>query len=97
MTASTASAKAMSVAIGTAQPCRLPPPSAATVTYSPAGTIIPDTAATTGSAAVAGVRSSPTTSSRFSSIPATRKKTVSSPSEAQCPTDRSSPRAGTPK
>lgn len=43
----------------------------------------PHTAATTGSAAAAGLRSRPTTSSRLSSIPATRKKqgeeTVGSP------------------
>lgn len=58
---------------------------------------MPQAAAMTGRAAVAGVRSEPTISSRFSSIPATRKKTVSRPSEVQWPTDRSSPSAGIPK
>lgn len=91
--ARTASANAMSVAIGTAQPDREPPPAEATATYRAAGTAIPHTAATTGSAAAAGVRSSPATSSRFSSMPATRKNTVSSPSAAQCPTERSRPSA----
>lgn len=87
----------MSVAIGTAQPSRPPPPAMAVTAYNAAGTAMPQTAAMTGSAAVAGVRSSPTTNSRFSSMPATRKKRVSSPSVAQCPTDRSSPRDGMPK
>lgn len=71
-------------------------PRPAVSAYRAAGTIMPHAAATTGRAAVAGVRSSPTTSSRLSSMP-TRKKTARSPSAVQCPTDSSSPRAGIPK
>src|SRR5512144_2147970 len=84
ITARSASANAMSVAIGTAQPAVAARP--ATARYSPAGTTIPASAAAIGSTAWLGVRSCPTTSYRLSSRPATRKKTASSPSAAQCST-----------
>lgn len=96
MTASTASAKAMSVAVGTAHPSSDPPPATLTSTYTSAGTAIPHTAATTGSTAAFGSFRSPATSSRLSSIPATKKNTASSPSAAQCSMERSSPRAAGP-
>ena len=54
-----------------------------------AGTTIPPTAATTGSAARRGSRRSPATNSRLSSRPATKKKIASSPSAAQVPRVRS--------
>ncbi len=97
MTASTASAKAMSVAVGTAQPAREPPPALLVTVYTSAGTAMPHRAATTGSAAALGSFRSPATSSRFSSMPATKKKIASRPSAAQCATDRFSPRASGPK
>ena len=90
MTASTASAKAMSVAVGIAQPLRASdPPPALTATYTSAGTSIPPTAAATGSAARRGSRRSPATISRLSSSPATKKKIASSPSAAQALSVRS--------
>ena len=92
MTASTASAKAMSVAVGMAHPCNASPsaPSSRTVpTKTSAGTMTPPTAATTGTTALAGVRRSPTRNSRLSSRPATKKKMASRPSPAQCPMVRS--------
>ncbi len=46
--------------------------------------IIPHTAATIGTSASAGRASEPMVSSRLSSRPATKKKIVSRPSEAQC-------------
>lgn len=97
MTARTASAKAMSVAVGTAQPPSEPPPTTLTSAYTSAGTAIPHTAAMTGSAAAFGSRSSPATISRFSSIPATKKKTAISPSAAQCWTERCRPMAPGPR
>ncbi|SKT57178.1 Uncharacterised protein [Mycobacteroides abscessus subsp. abscessus] len=48
-----------------------------------AGTSIPPTAATIGSAARPGSRKSPATNSRLSSTPTTKKKIASSPSVAQ--------------
>ena len=45
---------------------------------------MPQTAATIGTSASAGLDSEPTVSSRLSSSPATKKKIVSRPSEAQC-------------
>lgn len=97
ITASTASANAMSVAVGTAQPAREPASAVLVSVYTSAGTAIPHRAATTGRAAAFGSRRSPATSSRLSSMPATKKKTASSPSAAQCATDRCSPRASGPK
>jgi hypothetical protein len=88
MTARTASANAMSVAVGTAQPWKDTSPATLTRQYTSAGTAIPHSAATTGNAAADGDFSSPATSSRFSSIPATKKKIVSSPSDAQWAPDR---------
>ena len=61
---------------------------ALTSTYSSAGTTIPPTAATTGSAARRGSRRSPATNSRLSSSPATKKKIASRPSAAHSPSDR---------
>ncbi len=89
-TASTPSAKAMSVAVGIAQapPSAAAPPDAARAMT--AGTIMPPTAAKTGRVAARRLLSSPVSSSRFSSIPATKKKIASSPSEAQCARERSS-------
>ena len=90
MTASTASAKAMSVAVGTAQPLRASAsPPRLTATYTSAGATIPPTAAATGSAARRGSRRSPATISRLSSRPATKKKIASSPSAAHAPSVRS--------
>ena len=89
ITARTASAKAMSVAVGIAQPRRAPPPVVAlTSTNRIAGTSMPPSAATTGKAARRGSRRSPATNSRFSSNPATKKKMASSPSLAHAPRDR---------
>jgi hypothetical protein len=64
-TASTASAKAMSVAIGTAHPSRFScwPAMRFVVMKMAAGTTIPPTAAAMGSAARAGSRRSPATNS----------------------------------
>ena len=90
ITASTASAKAMSVAVGIAHPVRpAPPPAVVTATKISAGTAIPPTAAATGSAARRGSRRSPATNSRLSSSPATKKKIASSPSAAQAARGRS--------
>ena len=74
-------ASAMSVAIGTPQPCAASPP--ATARYNSAGTTIPPTAATAGRIAERGARSSPVVSSRLISIPTSRKKIVISPSFTQ--------------
>ena len=83
-TASTASAKAMSVAVGTAQPVEVLGMPAPTLiaTKIAAGTTMPPTAAAIGSAARAGSRRSPATNSRLSSTPTTKKKIASSPSAA---------------
>ena len=68
ITARTATAKAMSVAVGIAQPRAVPSP-ALIATNSSAGSSMPPTAAATGSAARRGSRSSPATNSRLSSRP----------------------------
>ena len=87
--ASTPSAKAMSVATGIAHA----PPSAAaphdTASATSAGTTMPPTAANTGSDAARRSASSPTVSSRLTSMPAMKKKIASSPSAAQSPSVRS--------
>ncbi len=88
MTASTARAKAMSVAVGMAQPRSAspsPPKRVTTPTKTTAGTATPQNAATTGTAALAGERRSPTRNSRLSSRPATKKKIARRPSAAQWP------------
>ena len=83
-TASTASAKAMSVAIGTAHPSRFSgwPATRLMAMKIAAGKIMPPTAAAIGSAARAGSRRSPATNSRLSSTPTTKKKIASRPSAA---------------
>ena len=90
ITASTARAKAMSVAVGMAQPRVASPSAPISVTVArktSAGTMTPPTAATTGTTALAGgVRRSPTRNSRLSSSPATKKKIARRPSPAQWPT-----------
>ncbi len=84
MTASTARAKAMSVAVGIAQPRSASPPVfRLTSTYTSAGATMPPTAARIGTAARRGSRSSPSTTSRLSSRPTTKKKIASRPSAAQ--------------
>lgn len=79
----------MSVATGMAQPLSIPgvpkPMDAAMI----AGTRTPPHAAMIGSIAALRSASLPTTSSRLSSRPATKKKTASSPSCAQVPRLRS--------
>lgn len=90
--ASTPSANAMSVAVGIGQPCVYCVP-AVTSRKMPAGTSTPPTAAMAGMIAVLGFDSSPSTSSCFSSIATSRKKTASRPSLIQCAIDRSRPRA----
>ena len=91
MTASTASAKAMSVAVGMAHPSSSPPtPERCTVTtYRIAGTATPLSAAAIGRTALVRSDRSPTTNSRLSSMPATRKKRASSRSADQAPRVRS--------
>ena len=84
-----ATANAMSVAVGIAQPCRAPESPRFQATKNAAGTSIPPRAATTGSAARRGSRKSPATNSRLSSRPATKKKMASSPSAAHVPRLRS--------
>ena len=87
--ASTPSAKAMSVATGIAHA----PPSAASPPETryrhEGGQTMPPAAANTGSAAARMPASSPTVSSRLTSIPATKKKTASRPSATQSPSVRS--------
>src|SRR6478752_4937842 len=89
-TASTASANAMSVAIGTAHPSRFSGRPAARLMAMKiaAGTTIPPTAAAIGRAARRGSRRSPATNSRLSSNPTTKKKMASSPSAAHPETGR---------
>jgi hypothetical protein len=92
MTARTARANAMSVAVGIAQPRNTspsPPASPAVTAYSRAGRTTPQAAAAMGSAALLRSERSPATNSRLSSIPATRKNTASRPSAAQVPRLRS--------
>ena len=57
---------------------------------------MPPTAATMGTTAVRGLRSSPATISRLSSSPTTKKKIASSPSVAQVASVRSRCRAAGP-
>lgn len=84
-TASTATANAMSVAVGTAHPTTFSGCPAARLTPMKiaAGTAMPPTAARIGSAARLGSRRSPATNSRLSSNPTTKKKIASNPSAAQ--------------
>ena len=73
---------AMSVAMGIPQPrCAGEPNCSAR--YTPAGTSIPPMAATSGRAARCGSRSSPSTSSRFTSSPTTKKNSAIRPSLIQ--------------
>src|SRR6478609_4669775 len=100
ITARTARAKAMSVAVGTAHPRSTSPPTGPTArevtAKSTAGRATPHRAAAIGSAALAGSARSPTTNSRLSSTPATKKNTASSPSDAHCARLRSRCRAAGP-
>jgi hypothetical protein len=88
---STPTAMAMSVAIGMPQPSTPGRPALRARKVS-AGTSIPPTAAMAGSAALRGSRSSPSTSSRLISRPATKKNRVISPSFTQSRRSRSSSR-----
>ena len=88
-TASTPSAKAMSVAVGIGQPSTVGVP-AVNARKIAAGTITPPSAAIAGSSALESEFSSPMTSSRFSSTATMKKKIASSPSLIQCPAERSS-------
>ncbi len=83
--ASTPSAKAMSVATGIAQPLDAPGAPRATARNTRAGATMPPSAATTGRTAARASESSPTTSSRLSSRPATKKNTASRPSATSAP------------
>ena len=75
----------MSVAAGIAQPPGWPEDVVAfTSVNSSAGTATPHSAAVTGTSASTGRRSEPTTNSRFSSRPATKKNSVRAPSAPQC-------------
>src|SRR6478735_11072156 len=96
--ASTETANAMSVAVGAASP-RAKPSAAVrfTARYRSAGTTMPPTAATIGTTAVLGFRSSPATISRLSSRPTTKKKIASRPSVAHVATVRSRCRAAGPR
>ena len=78
-------AKAISVAIGIAQPCIAPP--LLNRAYTHAGTTTPPTAASMGSRAWRGRRSSPTVISYFSSIPTSRKKIAIKKSFTKSSTD----------
>jgi hypothetical protein len=92
MTASTARANAMSVAVGIAQPRNTSasaPASRAVPAYRMADAAIPHAAGAMGSAALVRSARSPPTNSRLSSIPATRKNRASSPSAVHVPTVRS--------
>ncbi len=75
-------AKAMSVAMGIPQPCTASPP-ALKPRKTSAGTTMPPSAAITGRAAWRGSASSPTSSSRLSSRPTTKKKNAIRPSLIQ--------------
>ncbi len=88
--ATTATANAMSVAIGIPQP-RPPGPPALTAAKSSAGTVMPPIAARIGRLAARGSRSSPHTNSRLISSPTTKKKIAISASFTQW--RRSSPRS----
>ena len=99
MTARTATANAISVAVGMAQPrvASAPAPAVKAAKIS-AGTTMPPMAAAIGSAARRGSRRSPATNSRLSSRPTTKKKIASSPSAAQALSVRfkCSPRSSVP-
>ena len=82
MSESTPTAKAMSVAVGMAQPWRVAG-SVLRTKYSSAGTSKPPMAAMTGSVATRGSDSEPSCNSRRTSSPTTRKNTVISPSFTQ--------------
>lgn len=73
---------AMSVAMGMPQPRAAGSPHWS-ARYRPAGTTMPPSAAATGRAARRASRSSPMTSSRFTSSPTTKKKTAINPSLIQ--------------
>jgi len=88
MRPSIVTANAMSVAVGTAQPCTAGVP-ALKATKMTAGTATPPKAAATGTIAVDMRRSEPPANSRLSSSPTMKKKIASSPSAAQVPSDRS--------
>lgn len=85
VSARTPSANAMSVATGIAHARSIPGVPQPTPSATSAGTIIPPIAATIGSTACLNRDSSPMTSSRLSSSPATKKKIASRPSFAQSP------------
>ena len=72
-------AKAMSVAMGMPHP-RAPSPPTLKAAKMSAGRIMPPSAATIGSAAARGSRSSPVTISRLISRPATKKNSAIRPS-----------------
>lgn len=96
-TAITATANAMSVAVGIAQPRRASePPAALITTKMRAGTTTPPIAAAIGRAARRGSRRRPATNSSFSSRPTTKKKIASRPSDAQAPTLSSRCSSGMP-
>ena len=76
----------MSVATGTAQPWRVPPPSTLMTMKTSAGPAMPQAAAVIGTIASAGRRRLPSVNSRLSSRPEMKKKTVSRPSEAHSAT-----------
>ena len=78
------SAKAMSVAVGTDQPGAVDPRFSAR--YRAAGPSTPPSAATTGSSAARRSARIPTVISRRISMPTSRKKKASKPSENQAPT-----------
>ncbi len=80
---STASAKAMSVAAGIAQPCRAEGSCQLIARYNSAGINMPPTAPRPGSTMLLSCDSSPRSTSRFSSNPISRKKTAIMPSLIQ--------------
>ena len=91
-TARTASANAISVAIGIPHPVKSPRSiDALTPTKISAGTTMPPIAAAAGTTACDALLSEPTTSSRFNSSPTTKKKTASSASAAHTPSERFNP------
>ena len=78
-----ATANAVSVGIGTPQPCAHCP-DGITSAYSAAGTAMPPSAAAAGNAAERRVARRPTVNSRLISRPTRRKKIVRRPSFTQC-------------
>ena len=95
-TAITATAKAMSVAVGIAQPDAASASPAVKSRKISAGATTPPAAAAMGSAAARGSRRRPATNSSFSSSPTTKKKIASRPSAAHAPTDSSRCSSGMP-